>query len=412
MSITPDSAVFFATELDRNGSIVLEIPVVAGRFKGVEANEMMDFCVAACEDGSYTVLVPQHIGSDHSTLSQAFSSPQIIETWRPLALPRSNNSLEAIQQVVTLSSGSEDEIANLSRTHYMASSRINEENGSEGRISATSRSYEVVRVPAVSAANAANFPAVPFTKNLSLLAQQDELLPVYGRANETEQLITILCQAGRSSALLCGEPGVGKTAIVEKLALLTMETHSLPPKLRDCLIYELDAPALLAASSYKGALEKNVGQLLSCLTANPRAILFADEIHGLTEVRGDLPFTEMLKPPLARGLRVIGATTHAEYKSKILPNAALCRRFDLINVAEPDKSETLAILRSRLPSLQAHHGVDVEAPLLEKVVTLADEYFPERHYPDKALTLLDRAMAAEAIKASRNSEQAPSSQNQ
>jgi len=393
MSFTPESLTFFAGQIERDGSIVIELPMNAERFVGAEG-QLLDFCIVRCADDRLTIMIPEHVRPRTPVVAYVLSSSQTIQGWRPLALPQTLVAMEALRQVGVLHSGTENEVAHLVGIPVPAESR-REGPLTEANENSTRDASPAVRV----AANPqdAAFAVIPFTRNLTLAAQRGEIAPVQGRESETRQLITILCQAQRNSALLCGEPGVGKTAIVEKLAQISLQSHQLPAQLLGCTIYSLDAPALVAECGIKGAFEKNVAQLLEAVTMDRRAILFVDELHALTEARGDLAFTEMLKPPLARGLRMIGATTHAEFKGKIASDAALVRRFDIIHVNEPDIEETLAILQMRLPFLEEHHGVSVGQELLERIVALADEYFPHLRRPDKALMLLDRAMSAEAV---------------
>jgi ATP-dependent Clp protease ATP-binding subunit ClpC len=241
---------------------------------------------------------------------------------------------------------------------------------------------------------------VPFTRDLTAAARRGELPPIYGREQELDQVLTILLQRERNCPLCVGEPGVGKTAIAEKLATASAR-EELPRRLRGLRVLALDLPQLLAECSCKGAVEQKVTRIMDGLAADPQLLLFADELHTLAEARGDIPVLEMMKPRLARGLRVMGATTHADFKASLATDEALVRRFDTVNVDEPSPGDTEQILRSRLPLLEEHHGVHVAQDMVAEVVRLADEYFANRRRPDKALMLLDRSMAAEALRTER-----------
>lgn len=243
-------------------------------------------------------------------------------------------------------------------------------------------------------------PGLPFIRDLTDDARQGRLAEVHGRDSEVEQVITIMLQKDRHCPLILGEPGTGKTAIVEKLATLSAD-DALPPRLRGIAVLALDLPELVASSPFKGDMEKNVSKLMDTLEGNPNLVLFADEVHALASAHGDISVLEMMKPRLARGLRVIAATTHAEFKQKIASDEALVRRFDIVNVEEPGPEETEMVLAIRLAALSAHHGVEVSPEILKQIVFLADEYFPGLRRPDKALKLLDRCLAAEALKAER-----------
>ena len=413
MWLNPEITRHFRQQVEQRGAVVLELPTTPDRFQTPDGSERINVCIAETSGGDYVVMVPNEVTSRETILQPLFQGDFFIQGWRVLPLPRSTSMDVALAQAAHLANGD--------LTTFPGADGASRESPSMTPGAAPSPSasgipgverhiHEVhpqhqshadpIRVPGAAREQAAGSGAgeLPFSRNLTAAARRGELATIAGREAELLQVVTVLLQRERNSPLLSGEPGVGKTAIVEKLALLSAQAEVLPPRLRGAEVFALDVPSLLASSSHKGAVERNVTHLLKRLERQPLWILFADEIHTLTEARGDITIAEMLKPSLARGLRLIGATTHDEFKTKLSPDPALVRRFDIINVNEPDERETLTILRARLPHLEAHHGVRVPPELLEHLVRLADEYFPDRYRPDKALTLLDRAMAAQSLK--------------
>lgn len=394
MWLDANTTTYFERQVNEAGCVTLEVPAAPGRFITPSGDPQTNVAIARTAGGAYVVLVPQDLTPRDASLAPLFHEADIVQGWRVLRLPYCSSAGEALAHAAGVMSG------DVVYTPPAAPTATMPAHADTQRQVASSDEDGTIRVPGPREEESdATNEALPFTHNLTEAARRGELADVAGRETELAQVITILLQRERNSPLLCGEPGVGKTAIVEKLALLSAQDDALPPRLNGATIFSLDVPALLAASSHKGAVEKNVTRLLDGLEKQPQWILFADEVHTLSEARGDIAITEMLKPRLARGLRLISATTHAEFKTKISPDAALVRRFDVVNVAEPDVQDTTAILRARLPRLQEHHGVSVSPDLLERIVKLADEYFPDRRRPDKALTLLDRAMAAQSLKA-------------
>ncbi|CAI2398817.1 protein disaggregation chaperone [Serratia proteamaculans] len=240
-----------------------------------------------------------------------------------------------------------------------------------------------------------------FTFDLTAAARNGKLDPVYGRSNEIRLLMDILLRRRQNNPLLAGEAGVGKTAIVEGLALM-IATDDVPPSLRETRILSLDISLMLAGAGVKGEFEQRLRQLSEEIqkAATP-TLLFIDEVHMLVGAGGQAgtgDAANMLKPLLARGaLRTIGATTWSEYKKHIEKDPALKRRFQVVQVAEPDPATALMMLRSVVPALETHHGVRVQPAALEAAVTLSARYLPEQKLPDKALSLLDTACAGACL---------------
>jgi ATP-dependent Clp protease ATP-binding subunit ClpC len=218
-----------------------------------------------------------------------------------------------------------------------------------------------------------------------------------GRDEEIDRLSAVLSRRTKNNPLLLGEPGVGKTAIVEGLAKRIVE-NTAPAALLHKKIYMLDMASLIAGTMYRGDFEARLTDLLDEFKENPDTILFIDEIHtiiGAGSASGTLDAANMLKPALARGeIRCIGATTTAEFKKHIEHDGALARRFAMINVREPSARETLTILEGLAPRYALHHHVNFSDEALKTIIAISERYFPHKAFPDKAIDLLDEAGSA------------------
>ncbi len=246
-----------------------------------------------------------------------------------------------------------------------------------------------------------------FATDLTSKESRAKLDPVVGREREITRVINILARRTKNNPLLLGDPGVGKTAIVEGLARRIAE-GAVPDFLRDKKIYALDLGLMVAGTMYRGEFEGRLKQLLEELKAHPEIILFIDEVHtivGAGGAPGTLDLANLLKPALAKGLiRCIGATTQEEYKKTIESDAALERRFQVVQVAEPTPEETMEVLKGVRASYENFHHVTITDEAIEAAVRLSERYVPEKFLPDKAIDLLDEA--ASHLKTS----QAPSEQ--
>lgn len=420
MWIDPNSTAHFQQQVDQHGAVVLEgVPAPAERFITLSGSPRTNLAVVRAGQEGYSVLVADDLTPRVRDLAPYFGDQPAHPGWRLLVLPPSRSVAEALAyagQVLGLDPGPEPYLgpavpvaesgsipAQLwAADEYSTQPPASEDPVREGRAPGVPAGEGPVRVPSAHREEGASArAALPFTTDLTEAARRGELNVVYGRQRETDQIVTILLQKDKCCPLLVGEPGTGKTAVVEKLASMSAASD-LPSRLSAVQVLSLDLPQLLARSSHKGDVEKHITQLLDGLSSRPDALLFVDEIHNLAEARGDISIMDMLKPRLARGLRMIGATTHAEFKQKVQSDQALVRRFSIVLVNEPDEQETTAMLLARMPALEAHHHVHVEPEMAPEIVRLADEYFPDRRRPDSAFTLIDRAMAAEALKAARS----------
>lgn len=215
---------------------------------------------------------------------------------------------------------------------------------------------------------------------------------IVGRDNELDLMISILSRKDKANPLLIGEPGVGKTALVEKLACM-IEEKKVPASLQDCLIYELHLNSLVAGTKYRGDFEEKLQNLIKLLEKYPNVILFIDEIHqmiGAGKSEGSIDVSSVLKPYLARGLiKCIGATTLDEYEKFIEKDRALERRFQLIVVKEPDKETTAKMIESKLAEYEQFHHVRIDKDIIQQMVAYCDYYMPQRKFPDKAIDVLD-----------------------
>ena len=235
-----------------------------------------------------------------------------------------------------------------------------------------------------------------FTTDLTKKASQGKIDPVIGRKKEIERLISILGRRTKNNPVLIGEAGVGKTAIVEGLAL-AIANREVPDTLLGKKILSLDLALVVAGSMFRGEFENRLKQIIDEVKGNPDLILFIDELHtiaGAGATTGSLDAANILKPALARGeLRTIGATTLAEYKKYIEHDAALERRFQPIMVEEPCKEESVSILKGIRPNYEKHHNVHITDEAIQAAVDLSDRYIQDHFLPDKAVDLIDETAA-------------------
>jgi len=240
-------------------------------------------------------------------------------------------------------------------------------------------------------------PLESFACNLNELARRERIDPLIGRRSEVERTIRILCRRHKNNPLLVGEAGVGKTAIAEGLARKILD-GDVPEVLVEAIIYRLDLGALVAGTKYRGDFEKRLKAVLARLRQVPHAVLFIDEIHtiigaGMTS-GGVMDASNLIKPVLTSGeLRCIGSTTYQEFRGIFEKDRALARRFQKIDVNEPNLDETVEILEGLKSRFEEHHQVSYTRPALRAAVELAAKYINDRHLPDKAIDVIDEAGA-------------------
>ena len=240
-----------------------------------------------------------------------------------------------------------------------------------------------------------------YGRNLTAYAEEDNLDPVIGRSEEIERIMQILVRRTKNNPVIIGEPGVGKTAIVEGLAEEIAEER-VPELLAGKEVYTLDLGALVAGSKYRGEFEERLKKIMKEITDHGDIILFIDEIHNLVgagAAEGAIDAASILKPALARGeIQVIGATTIDEYRKYVEKDKALERRFQTIQVGEPSVEETELILKGLRDKYEAHHNLKITDEALKAASELGDRYIADRYLPDKAIDLVDEAASKMRIK--------------
>ena len=245
-------------------------------------------------------------------------------------------------------------------------------------------------------------PLKRFTVDLVAKARAGQIDPLIGRGPELERTLQVLCRRRKNNPIFLGDPGVGKTAIAEGLAL-RLASGDVPDLLQDVPYYALDMGALIAGTKFRGEFEARLKAVLKALKDKPGTILFIDEIHTIVGAGatsgGSMDASNLLKPALQSGdLRCIGSTTHQEFKSSIEKDRALARRFQPIDIGEPSLSDAVEILKGLKSHYEEHHGVTYSDEAITAAAELSHKHINERHLPDKAIDVLDEAGSAERLK--------------
>lgn len=235
-----------------------------------------------------------------------------------------------------------------------------------------------------------------FCVERTALARENKTDPIIGRDKETRMMMEILGRRTKPNVIVTGDAGVGKTALIDGLAM-DIAQDKVPEQLQGSLLFELDLGALIAGASYKGEIEDRLKNIIREVKQFPKAIIFIDEIHILLDNKGSMGggAANLLKPELARGeITVIGATTNDEYRKLIEPDQAFTRRFEVLNVPEPDTETAIKMLHCLAPKFESHHQLKIENDAVAECVRLSKRYIKDRRLPDAAIDLLDRTMAA------------------
>ena len=249
-------------------------------------------------------------------------------------------------------------------------------------------------------------PLEMFTTNLLTKAANNRIDPIIGRQNELDRVMQVLCRRRKNNPILVGDPGVGKTAIAEGLAL-KIHQHEVPDLLKDSELFSLDMGTLLAGTKYRGDFEQRLKDVITALVEKENALLVIDEIHtvvgaGATS-SGSMDASNILKPALSSGdIKCIGTTTYEEYKNHFEKDRAFSRRFEKIEVSEPSVEDTRMILMGLRPYYEEHHGLNYSDQTIQAAAYLSDKYINDRFLPDKAIDVMDEAGAFLRLKGAAN----------
>ena len=358
--------------------------------KGISLKKVEDLIKTGIGVGTPTVLTPsdftprsKHIVEEASSISTAKGQTLVGSEHILLAILKESDSL-AVGIISQLGISPGEIIADLNRSFDRTLDSATGKKGGEN-------------------ARKSNTPTLDkFGRDLTELARQNKIDPVIGRQNEIDRVIQILSRRTKNNPCLIGEPGVGKTAIAEGLALKIVNSE-IPDMLKDKRVFALDLTGMVAGTKYRGDFEERIKTAMEEVTKSEDIILFIDEIHtliGAGSAEGAVDAANILKPSLARGeIQLIGATTIDEYRKHIEKDAALERRFQPVTVGEPTEEEAVEILRGLKDKYEAHHKVKISDDSIIASVKMSSRYIGDRYLPDKAIDLVDEASSKVRLRA-------------
>jgi ATP-dependent Clp protease ATP-binding subunit ClpA len=359
---------------------------------GKDVNYLRDWAEVRMED------LPKHSGTMPDPLTGNAHIRIIMELAELIRLQHNKDFIDPISVLAaTLKPGigfTEDELKSVTITQKEILDVAAEESNIENAIASVAPVSGAKKV--VSKKTSSIQALYKYCVNKSQLAKDGKFDPVIGREKEIRMMAEILGRRNKPNVIITGEPGVGKSALVEGFSQFILSGNT-PHYLKEAVVYELDAGALIAGASYKGETEERLKQIITSIKQQPKAILFIDEIHLLLDAKGPMGsgVANMLKPELARGeITVVGATTPDEYRKFIETDDAFSRRFEVLKVEEPTQTVAVRMVKGLLPHFEKHHALGTEPETAEEAVRLAKRYLKEKSLPDSAIDLVDKTMAA------------------
>jgi len=363
-------------ELTRaNYAIIERIPLPVEHFKAQREGNTTNLLLMPTTEGYFHIYVDWSLEYLGNNLPEDIFTNEERNGWRRLAIPNDGDMASTLKVVATVF-GLDGDTPQIP---------------TEGEKQKAQKTNDHKIEKADSKTGSLDKKLEEFGVDLTLLAEQKKLNPVIGREKEMQKITGILLKHGKNAPLLIGEPGVGKSAIVEGLAQWIVERKVID-ELLDSRIIEINLSLLSAGASMKGMLEDRVKNIVNAAKGDSRIILFFDELHTIFSTSGDNNIGTMLKSDLARGtFKVIGATTYRDYKQSIEKDGALARRFQKVLVNEPSEEQTIEILKGLRNHLEAHHNVKISDEVIQEAVKLSAWYITDRYLPDKAIDLIDEA---------------------
>jgi ATP-dependent Clp protease ATP-binding subunit ClpB len=377
------------------------------------------FCLVEEESGIVSNLISK-LGADLSTIKMKLdkeleSIPQVQVHGGGGQVNLSSDGLKLLEKAISLSKDNKDSFTTIERIFEAMSydkgptgNLLSKSGIDSKKLTAAIMDLRKGRTATSESAENSYDALLKYGRDVTKLASEGKIDPIIGRDEEIRRAIQVLSRRSKNNPVLIGEPGVGKTAIIEGLAQ-RIYMRDVPESLANCKIIELDMGALIAGAKYRGEFEERLKAVLNEIKeASGEIILFIDELHllvGAGKTDGAMDASNLLKPMLARGeLHCIGATTLDEYRKYIEKDAALARRFQSVYIAEPTIEDTISIMRGIKDRYEAHHGITIADSAIIAAVTLSNRYITDRFLPDKAIDLLDEAASRLKIEVSSKPE--------